>query len=69
MNNEFKSYRRKGTTMIRKYVPGEDLSGVSVSETDDPEKDQGYIGMNPNKHEDKWYISTKWFNDNYELAE
>ena len=34
----FRPYRKKGVTEMRPYVPGEDLSGVSVSETDTPEE-------------------------------
>ena len=41
--NEFKQYRRKGLAEMRPYVPGEDLSGVSVSEGDDPMNDLGMI--------------------------
>jgi hypothetical protein len=67
--DEFKQYRRKGLAEMRPYVPGEDLSGVSVSEADDPPNDLGMIARNPKNHADKWYVAKKYFEDNFEPAE
>lgn len=41
----FKRYKREGTTLMREYVPGEDLTGVSISDRDKalPSLDGGYI--------------------------
>ena len=57
--DEFKQYRRKGLAEMRPYVPGENLSGVSVSEEDDPPNDLGMIARNPKNHADKWYVAKK----------
>ena len=66
--NEFKQYRRKGLAEMRPYVPGEDLSGVSVSKEDDPLNDLGMISRNPKNHADKWYVAKKYFEDSFERA-
>ena len=64
--NEFKRYRRTNVAEMRPYVKGEDLTGISVSEQDDPETDMGMIARNPKNHSDKWYISRAYFEENYE---
>ena len=66
--SEFKFYRRKGFSEMRTYIPGEDLSGVSVSKEDTPESG-GMIARNPKNHADQWYVAKKYFEDNLELAE
>ncbi|MBL7161074.1 MAG: hypothetical protein ISS57_00600 [Anaerolineales bacterium] len=66
--NEFKQYRRKGLAEMRSYIPGEDLSGVSVSEGDDPMNDLGMIARNPKDHTDTWYVSKMYFEENFELV-
>ncbi len=63
---DFKKYRRKGLSEMRPYVLGEDLTGVSVSATDDPPTDMGMIARNPKNHEDRWYVARKYFEDNLE---
>ena len=63
---EFKQYRRKGLSEMRPYIKGEDLTGVSVSQTDNPETDMGMIARNPKDHNDKWYVARKYFEDNLE---
>lgn len=72
MNNEellnFKHYRKTATQLLRPYVPGEDLTGISVNKEDIPELG-GMIAINPKNHEDKWYVAKTFFNDNYELVE
>ena len=68
MENDWKQYKRKGLSEMRPYVKGDDLSKVSVSKEDDPENDMGMIARNPKKHEDKWYVSRKYFEDNFEEA-
>lgn len=60
-------YRKKGTTPMRPYEPGEDLTGVSVSETDTPEAG-GMIAHNEKNPDDQWYIAKQYFQDNYEPA-
>ena len=64
----FKEFRKKNTQMMRPYIPGENLSGVSVSSEDTPETG-GMIAINPNNESDKWYIAKKFFEENYESVE
>lgn len=63
----FKDYRKKSIQPMRPYVPGEDLSGVSVSEEDTPEQG-GMIAINPENRNDMWYVAKAFFETNYELA-
>jgi len=62
--NEFKQYQRRGLSEMRSYIKGEDLTGISVSDTDTPEIDMGMIARNPKNHEDQWYVAKKYFEDN-----
>lgn len=66
--NNWREYKRKGTTEMRPYITGEDLTGISVSDADDPRTDLGMIARNPQNHDDQWYVARKWFDDNYEPA-
>lgn len=59
-------YRRKGVSEMRPYVKGEDLTGISVSDVDDPPNDMGMIARNPKNHQDQWYVARKYFDDNFE---
>lgn len=65
---EWKQYKRKGLSEMRPYILGEDLSGISVSQTDDPIHDMGMIARNPKNHDDQWYVARKYFEDNLELV-
>lgn len=64
-------YRRTGLSEMRPYVPGEDMTGVSVSASDymllagnpDP---GGFIARNPKNHADKWYVAQAYFEENLE---
>jgi hypothetical protein len=59
---------------MRPYVPGEDMTGVSVSASDymllagnpDP---GGFIARNPKNHADKWYVAQAYFEENLEPAD
>lgn len=51
---------------LRPYVKGENLSGVSVSEEDDPETDMGMVACNPDNEDDQWYVARAYFEKNYE---
>lgn len=62
---EFRLYRKKLLQPMRPYVPGEDLSGISVSQEDTPEEG-GMIAMNPKNENDKWYVAKTFFETNYE---
>lgn len=68
-------YRRKGLSEMRPYVPGEDLSGISVSEADRATMAEdarwgmvtgGYIARNPKNHADQRYVAQAYFNANLE---
>lgn len=62
--SEFKQYLRRAYGELRPYVPGEDLSAISVNAEDTPELG-GMIARNPKNHDDQWYVSKQWFADNY----
>jgi len=66
--NEFKKYTRKGFSEMRPYLPGEDLSKVSVATVDTLEKG-GMIARNPKNHKDQWYVAKKYFEENLELVD
>ena len=68
---EFKQYSRKGLsemTPIKTYIG--DLGKVSVSGADkllDNEIfNEGFIARNPKNHNDLWYVSKKYFDENLE---
>ena len=63
----WKKYRKTAVQEMRPYVPGEDLTGISVSATDTPEAG-GMIARNPKNPNDQWYVAKKFFEDNYEEA-
>lgn len=62
--SEFKRYRRKQIGEYRSYVPGEDLSGVSIGEEDKKAgspKAGDMIGRDPHKHTDQWLVNAGYF--------
>jgi hypothetical protein len=61
----WKKYRKSALQEMRPYIVGEDLSNVSVSDVDIPEKG-GMIARNPLNHEDQWYVAKDFFLRNYE---
>lgn len=65
--NVGRKYRKIGTQLMRPYVQGEDLTGVSVSERDTP----GEGGMIAIGKDDGalWYVSKTFFTENYELVD
>ena len=70
MNNLlFKGYVKRGVTQMRPYIPGEDLSGVSVSEEDKPPKLGDMIARNVSNHKDQWLVSKEYFETHYEASE
>lgn len=68
MNEDWKQYRKKVTQEMRDYVPGEDISHVSVSPEDTP-REGGKIARNSKNHKDQWYINPEFVAENYELVE
>lgn len=63
----FKNYKKKAEQPMRPYVPGEDMSEISVSPEDTPEPG-GMVAVNINNPADKWYVAKQFFQDNYEEA-
>lgn len=49
---------------MRPYIPGEDLTNISVWEGDKLEEG-GMIAINPSNPKDKWYVAKKFFQENY----
>lgn len=64
-------YRRKGLSEMRPYIPGEDMTGISVNKEDVWELDHagGMVARNPDNFEDQWYVAKKYFDKNLELVE
>lgn len=62
---EWKEHRRKGIIELRPYVPGEDLTGISVSGEDSPTQG-GMVARNPVNHTDQWYVAQDYYEKNYE---
>ena len=68
MITTYKMYRKKALQPMRPYIPGEPLTGVSVSPEDTPEPG-GMIAINPANLQDKWYVAKEFFEKNYEVVE
>jgi len=64
----WKKYRETAIQEMRPYIPGEDLTGISVNKEDTPEEG-GMIARNSNNLKDQWYIGKQFFIDNYEAVE
>lgn len=67
----YKEYRKKQTQLLRPYIDGENIRGVSISDADkengSPKKGD-MIAVNRKDETDKWLVAKKFFNDNYEPA-
>ena len=59
-----KYYLKKNVQPMRPYVPGEDMEGISVSDTDVLEEG-GMIATNVVNPRDRWYVAKQYFLDNY----
>lgn len=66
-SKDFKLYRKKALQLMRPYILGEDLTGISVNKEDTPGLG-GMIAINPHNPEDKWYVAKEFFEENYVLA-
>ena len=62
---EWKQYKRSNVSEMRDYVPGEDLSNISVSKEDAP-KIGDKIARNPANHDDQWLVAKEYFIANFE---
>jgi len=68
----FTKYRRKQIAELRPYLPGEDMSDVSVSGEDakaGSPKPGDMIARNPKNHDDQWLVAAQYFADNFEPIE
>jgi hypothetical protein len=66
---DFVQYRRKQIAELRRYIPGEFIPNVSVSDEDrkaGSPKPGDMIARNPKNHEDKWLVAKQYFADNFE---
>lgn len=63
--NDWKKYRKSGVAEMRPYIPGEDLSGISITLGLVPQAG-GMIARDPKNHSDVWYVSPTFFERNYE---
>ena len=60
-----KLYRKKLIQPMRPYIVGENMAKISVYDGDTPGPG-GMIAVNPDDHDDKWYVAKQFFEDNYE---
>lgn len=64
--SSFRKYRRRiSVSELRPFVPGEDLSGISVSDEDQPPREGDMVARNPDNHRDKWLVSQEYFAANF----
>lgn len=63
--SKWKSYYKTAKQLMRPYVPGEDLTGISVAQGETP-KEGGYIASDNQGSE--WYITPEFHKENYTLA-
>lgn len=67
----YKQYRRTQIAEIARWVPGFDMSGVSISKPDleaGSPMDGDMIARNPKNHKDRWLIAAQYFADNFEAV-
>lgn len=66
---DFQQYqRRQKISELRPYVPGEDLTGVSISDADREKgspKAGDMIARNPKDYHDKWLMAAEYFAENF----
>jgi hypothetical protein len=71
---DFKHYKRTGLSemiSVTEFIAnGGDMTKVSIADVDakllTTDFQQGFIARNPKNHEDLWYVSKKYFDDNLE---
>ncbi len=72
MDIQYKKYRRSQIAEMADWVPGFDMSRVSVSAPDreaGSPKEGDKIARNPKNHADKWLVAAAYFADNFESTE
>ena len=65
---EYRDYVKHAAQPMRPYVPGEDLTGVSV-QPDTVVREGDMIAINPEDPTDKWVVKQEFFLENYEAAD
>ena len=68
---EYKPYRRKSIAWLADWIPGFDMTGVSISGADlaNGSPNPGdKIARNPTNHDDKWLVSAAYFASNFEAT-
>ena len=75
-NPNWKQYKRKGLSEMCPIGHSWDLKYSNKLSISDEDKKlsyddfmTGYIARNPNNHDDIWYVSKKYFDENFELNE
>ena len=67
--SEFKQYRKNQIAEMRTYEPGEDMTGITVNESDKMNgspKVGDMVARDPRNHKDQWLVSHSFFTANYE---
>jgi len=62
--HDWRPYRKIATQLMRPYIPGENLNGISVNAEDIPELG-GMIAINASNPNDQWYVGKAFFLANY----
>ncbi len=62
----WEKYRKTAEQEMRPYIPGEDLTGVSVSERDTLE--QGGMIARGADDDALWYVSKRFYEENYKIV-
>ncbi len=61
-----KLYKRIGNADMRKIVPGEDLSNVTVSWVDNPESPDNWISRDENDPSNMWLVDGEFVTGNFQ---
>lgn len=70
--SDFRHYKRKGLTEARPYIPGEDMTGISIAPVDAEKgspKPGDMIARNPDNHADQWLVAEAYFAKNLEAVD
>lgn len=65
--NSYKKYQKATFQEMRPYVPGEDMTGISIAVGINPE-DGGMVARDPDNPTDQWYITKEFMDENYQEA-
>jgi hypothetical protein len=68
--SNFVQYRKKQIAELRPYIPGEDVTDISISVPDyikGSPREGDMIARNPTNHKDQWLVNKEYFENNFEL--